>query len=257
MVNDISCFGALCLQQGSWAEWVSGAASFGAVVAAVAGFYVTKHFRDEDLTARTEERTRFELAADVQLANLIGVRLFRLMNSSHDLHRHLWAPYDGPPIEGVDSEKVWRRVLPMIGLQIEPALRLESDEVTFLVRLSEAEFMTEMILGAARLDSIVLSLQEYERQHQAIYKMMPAPLAMQGRVGVHGLTHEQLMAVKPYSEALEHLVLSLREMTQENVEKLDALCREFHPMMKRHYPSEKFLALIPPESRAGVEPKER
>lgn len=262
MAENLSCLQSICLDQGSWADWVSGTASFLAVVAAAGGFWLTKAFRDADREAADADResaqrdaeARRALArreADVNTAQLAGVKLFRLMNGCHDLHRHLWAEHEGPELIGVDADKLWRRTHPLIGLQIEPALNLDAQEIGLLVRIEEMDFMSEMMLALGRYQSIVLSLQEYERQYLSIQKMTPPPERMEGRIGIHALSREQVMAIQPYSVALEHLLLSIRDMVEENVEKLDALAKGFHPMMKRHYPDDRFVALVPPPNPGG------
>jgi len=221
------------MNEGTWADWFAGTMSGLAVIAALAGYFIADWYRRRD---------RREI--DVATAQLVGLKLFKVTNSSHDLYRHLWAPYDGPALGGVaDGVELWRTISPLVGLQIDESMRLDASEMGLLVRMEKVTFLTELMLATSRYDSMVLSMREYQTRHEVIHQMTPPPVEMEGRVGKHQLTREEYMRIQPYAVAQEHLVRFIRDMARENVEKCGDLAEQFHPMMKAYFKGEKFIAL--------------
>jgi len=116
-----------------------------------------------------------------------------------------------------------------------------------LIEANVTDFLMEMMLVAARYQSITSSMKEYQIRYEALYELSPPPLVMEGAVGRYELTREQYMRIRPYSVALEALIQSLRAMTAENNDKCRKLAQEYHPIMKAYFKGEKFLALAEPD----------
>ena len=223
---------------GSIADWFSGGASAAAVIVAVGGYGLLEWQRRRD-------RKEAERLAGRQ----IGVKLARILNGTHDIHRHLWAPYDGPPLEGVGAHELWRTIQPLIGLQDEPGLILDATETNLLIKMNATDFMMEQMLATSRYQSIVSSMKEYQVRYEAFYQMMPPPIAMKGQLGTHAMDEKTLLRLLPYTLQLEHMIQHLRQMSAENVEKCGSLAKKYHPLMKGYF-KEPFLHLgmVEPET---------
>lgn len=223
------------MEWGTVADWFSGGASAAAVVVALAGYGFLEWQRARD--RKDAERTA---------GRQIGVKLARVMNGTDDIRRHLWAPYEGPPVGGEGANELWRTTYPLIGLEYEPGLMLSAAETDLLITMNATDFMMELMLATGRYQSVVSSMKDYGIRYEAIYRMLPPPAAMDGVLGQHHLSHEEYMRIRPYSLQLEAIIQSLRAMTAENVGKCGKLAEQFNPLMKGHF-KEKFLSLNKPE----------
>jgi hypothetical protein len=237
------CFGSLCLESGAWADWFSGIMSAAAVIVALAGYFISDRYRRAD--------TRFK---DIATAQLIGLKIWRVLNSSHDINRHVWNDNERPHIGGHEADLLWRRIHPMVGVEIDEASRLSAEEMGLLVQMRKADFLMDLTLVIARHESMVLSMKEYRNQYEDLHKMFPAPVAMNGRVGIHMLTEQEFLSIQPYSNTVESLIFAIRDMAKENVERCDVLARAFHPMMKAKYPNQRFIAVVPPAQPGDATP---
>ncbi|MDR6627430.1 hypothetical protein [Caulobacter segnis] len=235
------CFGSLCLAPGAWADWFSGIMSATAVAVALAGYFINDHYRRADSKYR-----------DIETAQLIGLKVWKVLNSSHDIYRHVWNRDLEPDIGGAQADLLWRRIHPMVGLEIDEAARLNAEEMSLLVQIQEVNFLMDLTLVIARHESMVLSMKEYRNQYEDLHKMLPAPIAMNGRVGIHRLTEQEFLATQPYSNTVENLISSIRDMSKENVERCDILAKAFHPLMKSKYPKQRFIAIAPPARPGDV-----
>lgn len=223
---------------GSVADWFSGSASAAAVIVAVGGYGVLEWQRRRD--RRDAERVA---------GRQIGIKLARVLNGTSDIHRHLRAPYNGPKIEGVGSEELWRTIQPLIGLPDEPGLMLDATETNLLIKIGSTDFMMEQMLATSRYQSLVSSMREYQARYDALYQMTPPPKAMDGLFATHALNEQEYLRLLPYSRALDALIRSLCSMADENVEKCKVLAKQFHPLMKDYF-KEPFLSvgMIEPET---------
>lgn len=228
------------MEFGSAADWFSGVMTAIAVIVALAGYGVSEWQRKRD----REE-------AELQAGRLIGIKLMKVLNGTHDIHRHLWTPYDGPPLGGEGGNEMWRTIHPLVGLQDDPTIILDGAETNLLIRANATDFLQELMLATTRYQSIVSSMKEYQLRYEAIYELSPAPVSMNGQIGTHMLTAEQYMKIRPYSIALENLIQSLRAMTVENVEICKKLASDYGPIMKRYFRVEKFLTLAEPKDTAA------
>lgn len=230
------------MEIGSYADWFAGTMSALAVMVALGGYGFSEWQR------RHEKKS-----AERKAGRQIGLKLMNVLNRTHDIHRHIWADYSGPPLGGDGSNELWRTIQPLIGLTDDPAVALDGAETNLLIEADETEFLMEITLATSRYQSIVASMKEYQLRYEAVYQMSPAPTEMEGNVGVHRLTREQYLAIRPYTISLEALIQSLRAMTAENVDKCQQLAEEYTPMMKRYFKGEKFLSLTGPVEPAEVQ----
>lgn len=235
------CFGSLCLASGAWADWFSGIMSATAVAVALAGYFINDQYRRADARSK-----------DIETAQIIGLKVWRVLNSSHDIYRHVWSSDEQPNIGGVQADLLWRRIHPMVGIEIDEAGRLSAGEMSLLVQMRKVDFLMDLTLVIARYESMVLSMKEYRNQYEELHKMLPAPVAMNGGVGIHRLTEQEFLAIQPYSNTVENLINSIRDMAKENVERCDILAKSFHPMMKAKYPKQRFIAIVPPAQPGDV-----
>lgn len=223
------------MELGSAADWFSGGMTAIAVIVALAGYGISEWQRKRD---RKE--------AELQSGRLIGIKLMKVLNGTNDIHRHLWANYEGPPLGGEGANELWRTIHPLVGLQDDPTVTLDGAEINLLIRANETNFLQELMLATVRYQSIVSSMKEYQLRYEAIYELSPAPIAMNGLIGTHMLTAEQYLKIKPYSLALENLVQNLKAMAAENLDLCKRLASEYAPIMKQYFRIEKFLTLAEP-----------
>jgi hypothetical protein len=225
------------MELGSIADWFAGGATAAAVIVALGGYRFAEWQRSRD--RRDAERTA---------GRQIGIKLFRVMNGTDDIRRHLWAPYEGPLVGSIGADQLWRTIQPLSGLEIEPGLALNAAECDLLVKINATDFMMRQMLATSRYENIVRGMQEYRVRYEAIYQMLPPPTAMEGQIVQHNLTMEQILRIRPYSLVLDTLLQSLRTMSAENVADCGKLAEEFNPLMKGYF-KEKFMALKKPDGR--------
>jgi hypothetical protein len=220
------------------ASALAAAATFAAVVVAL-------------WTAASGERVRQQERrdADNATAQLVGLKTFLVFNRALNVHDHLWAPYDGPPLGFDGKPEVWRTIQPLLGVELEDGLNLTAAEMVLLVRMGQATFLTDLLLATARYRNLVMALGTYAQKSEEFQAMTPPPVAMTGRIGTIELSQEDVRRLAPYAVALEHLVINMREMSKENLESCTRLSKEFHPMMKAAFPDQKFISIQPLEAK--------
>ena len=210
------------LEPGSQADWFSGTMSALAVMIAVGSYGYS------ELRRRREDNRR-----DIVTIRQIAIKLLRVVNGIHDIHRHVWEGVQEPLAGGQDE--LWRRTYPLVGLQQEPGLSLDAAEINLLIEMKQPDFLMELMLLTSRYQSILSSMMEYKVRHEAIHAMLPAPVAVEGQIGRHALNEEQYLRLQPYSIQLEMLLQSVRGMTQENVEMGERLVDQFTPMTSSYF----------------------
>lgn len=224
------------MDSGSAADWFSGVASAVAVFVALGGYKLSEWQR------RRDRRDR-----EFEAGNMIGVKLMQALNRTNDIRRHLWAPYEGAQMQGDGAHELWRVVHPLLGLAEDTSVNLTDAEINLLIRANQHQFMMDLMLVIARYQSINSSMREYQLRYDAIMALAPTPEEMNEGVAVHRMDREQYMKLKPYSNALEGLIQSLRVMSAENVEKAKGLAPQFSSIMKAYFKVDKFLNFgVPP-----------
>lgn len=218
------------MDSGSVADWFAGGASALAAFVALGGYWVSEWQRNRDKRER-------EHAA----VNMIGMKLSNALNRTDDIRRHIWEPYEGTPLAGIDAHEIWRRTKPLLGLQDDPSARLNDAEINLLIRVKQTKFLMELMLVIDRYQSITSSMKEYGLRYEAIMALYPPPAEMNEDVAIFRPNQEQYLRLKPYSNALETLIRGLRVLTAENVEKAKGLADEFSPIMKASFKKGEFL----------------
>lgn len=223
-------------EAGTWADWVSGIGSWLAVVVALGSYWWTER-----------QRSIKQFEGKIASANQIGIKLHDLLGRSQTIYKHLFAPYDGPKLRSpTGEESIWGQTRALVGLSEQITPDLTPEEHTLLIEINETDFMTRLSLAWQSHQSIVLSMKEFYIKRDAVYALMPAPTKMEGYVGQHEMTREEVMRFMPYSVALELLIRTTRDMAEENFTDLQALAKRFHPTMKQHFPGQKFLMIAEP-----------
>ncbi len=225
------------LEPGTQADWFSGIATALAVVVALGGYWLLEWQRRQ---GKKEERRK--------LAHMFGVRCAAIVNRTNDINEHLWNPPNPANLEIADSD-LWRRIQPLIGIDVDPLTTLAADEIALLIEIHETELLMKALLASSRYQSLVGSLQEYRNKYDQLFAMMPDPMSVDGLVVTHKLSMEQLLRIMPISNQLNYLIGALRELSRENLELSKILCAEYHPAMKSHFKGEAFL-------RIGIEPND-
>lgn len=235
MDNPYTILGGPTLDAGSWADWFAGVMSFAAVVAALGGYWWSESLR------KAERRDR-----ERQAAKQIAVKLFRVINQTDDIRRHLHAKYLGPKLEGPDADQRWRTIHPLIGLTDDPGLQLDGIEQCLLIDAKANDFLMKMMLVISRYHSIVLCMKEYGTRYDALHSLMPIPREWDGTRAIHQLSQEQLMQMLPYSSALEGIIGSIIDMVADNIKQGNELADQYHSLMVAHFGDDKFPKLAAP-----------
>ena len=214
-------------------NWVTSISTAVAVLVALGGYGFLEWQRRQGL--KLARRTS---------AHMVGIRLFRTLNHSSDFARHFdkYPPRDGPQ----NVKHLLPEVHPLVGVTLDPMVRLDSNEIVSLIEAGEAGFLSEVMLAASVYEAIVVSLNEYRERYEALYRMIPAPASMDGKIGSHKLSSQEFLKVKPYSIQLFDLIEELRSMTSENITRCKKLSTQYHPMMKKRFKGEKFISFVEP-----------
>lgn len=210
-------------------DWVTGVSTAIAVLVALGGYGFLEW-----------QRRASQKVARRSSGHMIGIRLFRILNQTCDFERHFTKSNESVAIE--ESPHLLPPVHPLIGIRVDPNVTLSADEISLLIEMLETEFLSDLMLAASIYESIVLSLNEYRDRYEALYRMLPAPVSMDGKSAAHLLTREEILAAQPYSIQVFNLMGELRQMTFENVERCKKLGARYHPMMKERFRGEKFIS---------------
>lgn len=206
VADKYNLFGMIALQPGAWADWFAGASSFAAVVVALCGYWLSELARGRD------EREK-ELAA----GRLIGWKLIRLLNASHDYYRHFWVKPDATLVGLSGKVEKWRSTYPLIGSQFDPSLMLSEYEESLLLKAKASQLLMSFSLAVGRYGSIIGSVTTYQAKHEVIHALMPAPVEVDGSAVTHEMTREQVLRLQPYALQLESIIDGIRDLTHENV----------------------------------------
>lgn len=235
-----SLFG-FSFEAGSWADWFSGTMSAAAVSVAVGSYWWSERQRKREQSRRNQKT-----------AHQIGLKLASLANDAMSVHRHLFQPYEGPKLgHPNDPTKYWRQLKPLVGRDDDAVSRLGADEQNLLVEITQVEWLMAFEEALQRHRSVSGSMKEFGIRRQAILEMTPTVKEWAGSIGISEISADDLMRLMPYSIALEHLVVGMRDLSVQNVGLITELCTRYHPMMKAAFPREKFMTLVAPGDPAA------
>lgn len=219
--HDYTALG-LQLDAGSWAEWVSGVMSFAAVCAALLGYWIVHRQRQRD--ERNRER---------QIAESVWWKILRVFNETLTIAKHLKSSLD-VPTPSLFQPFQFMRIRPL-GVPSRPPLELTQDEITLLLKTKAIDILMELNDAILRYDSIRFAMNEYKSRHEALFALMPTPVAGTGTIFTHELTPEEHGKIWPYAKMLDSLIDSIIDLTGEGVDKGKMLVDAFPDSMKAYY----------------------
>jgi len=221
MNHDYTAFG-MSLDAGSWAEWVSGAMSFAAVVTALIGYWVIH------LQRASDDRKR-----DVAAAHGAFWKALEVHNHIANIAKHFR--------EGLDSivaqdKKVMKftRIRPL-NIPTKHAPELSTDEVNFLMRSNSADILMKLSESIIRYDLIRFAMAEYKTRHESFFELMPSPVEGDGERFTHMLSPEQHEKVLPYALMMDKLLDSITELLSVGVKEGESLLGQFEPKMRTYF----------------------
>lgn len=222
MDHEYTLLGLVSLSAGSWAEWFSGIMSALAVITALAAYPIA--LRQQ----RSTERRR-----DAELGRAVGWKALKILNATADIDRHIKA---GLARRGdTDPPGLKFPLVQPLGVPERPPQELNQSETDLLLKAKAADLLAEIDMCVSRYASIVYAMNEYKNRHEALFELMPAPVAREGMLFTHILTPEQNARVGPYVAMLESLLDSIIALVEENMAKANAALVQYGSDMERHF----------------------
>ncbi|ODP36191.1 hypothetical protein [Sphingomonas turrisvirgatae] len=222
MTYSYSLLDIITLDAGSWADWFSGVASGLAVIVALSAYPIAKRQR------RAEQHER-----DQEIGRAVGWKLLRVLNHTADINRHIQSGLSSQTQHAPPGFK-FPLVRPL-GLPERAVLELNQSEIDFLLKAKSAELLMEIDMCVGRYQSIAYSMGEYKLRHEALFELMPPPVANGGTIFSHRLSKEEAARVRPYSIMLDALLDGIIELTRENLARAVAAIKLYNKDMERHF----------------------
>lgn len=222
MGQEYTLLGMVSLEPGSWADWFSGSMSALAVVVALSAYPIANW-----------QKRRADRQRDAEIGRGIGWKALNLLNQNADIDRHIKrsltvrVPVYPPNLK-------FPLVRPL-GVPDRKPQELNQAETDFLLKTQSAQLLMNMELCFGRYSSIVYAMNEYKARHEALYELMPQPIANDGLTFTHRLAPEEVARLKPYTLMLEALLDSMIALIDENSEKLRVCLKQYDLDMTRHF----------------------
>ncbi|PVX29170.1 hypothetical protein [Sphingomonas pokkalii] len=102
--------------------------------------------------------------------------------------------------------------------------------------LKQDDYLMDFSECLARHESILRGLLEYKSRRDVVLTLMPPPQMVNGQIVSFLPTRQQMLELPPHLIPLGTMVVSSRQLSSANVEILTRLCKEFKPMMIKHFP---------------------
>lgn len=214
-------------ESGTIADWVSGAGSLLAAIAALYGYFLIENQRRSD-------------AKDITQGHIyqIGFKLSTVASEVHTVLRDLNS--QGLPRDELLAQKepLWVVGLqgPATGYDRSMVRDLTDAEQNLLMMVLEEEFLMEFSEIVARNDSVRLAFMEFSRRREELLTYLPPPEQWNGQVGTFGLTPPQALALMPKLVPAATLMIQARQLAAMNVDAVIKLCARWKPMMDGHFP---------------------
>lgn len=222
MNNKYTLLGLITLDSGSWADWFSGSMSALAVMTALAAYPIAKR------QTRKEQRER-----DREIARAIGWKLLKVLNSTGDIMRHFNSSL--AKRKPVFPAGLTFPLIQPLGMPDRFPPELNQSETDFLLKAQASDLLAEIDMCVSRYASIAYAMNEYKNRHEALFELMPAPVASEGSTFTHKLTLEEHERVQPYAIMLESLLDSMIAMTTENLAKSEQATDQYKVDMARYF----------------------
>jgi len=210
------------LTAGSWAEWFSGAGSFGAVATSLLGYWIVRRQRIGDQNDR-----------DKRAAESVGWKALEVYNETAEIAKYLKARLERAPRTEYQTMK-FMRVQPL-GVPPKSVPEIAPDEVSILLRAKAARFLMSLSECIKRYESIRFAMQEYKARHEAFYELMPTPVEGDGEFFKHILDKEQRDRVMPYAQMLDKLLANTVDLVAESMGKAQEMLDLYGPAMEKHF----------------------
>lgn len=222
MNHEYTLLSYISLDAGSWADWFSGTMSALAVITALVAYPIAKRQNKAALKQR-----------DKELGRAVGWKLLKVLNSTADIDRHIKSSL-------VKREPRYppEMKFPLVQPLGVPERRLEElnqSEVDLLLKAQAADLLAEIDMCIGRYASITYAMNEYKNRHQALFELMPSPVARDGVTFTHSLTKEENEKVSPYAAMLESLLDSIIALLSENMKKANNARILYDKEMKRYF----------------------
>ncbi len=206
MRHDYTLLSQISLDAGSWADWFAGTMSALAVAVALAAYPIAR--RQNQMNEKRREK---------EVGRAIGWKLLKALNSTMDIERHIKASLSQrQPL--YPSGMKFPLVQPL-GVPERSLPELNQNETDLLLRAQAADLLAEIDMCIGRYASITYAMNEYKNRHQALFELMPPPVATEGTQFTHMLNKDEADKVRPYATMLESLLDSMIVLVDENVKK--------------------------------------
>lgn len=214
-------------ESGTIADWVSGAGSLLAVIAALYGYFLIEKQRRSD-------------AKDITQGHIYQIG-FKLSTVASEVHTALSDLNSQKlPIEELLAEKEPLWIVggqgPASGYERSMVRDLTDEQQNLLMLVREEEFLMEFSEIVARHEAVRLGFVEYSKRRDMILAMLPDPEKWNGQIGTFGLTTTQVNAIMPHLYPTAMLMVQARQLAKINVDAVMKLCDRFKPMMDGHFP---------------------
>lgn len=222
MSDTFSLLGLVSLEPGSWADWFSGSMSALAVAVALAAYPISKRQKRQDDWQREKK-----------IGRGIGWKVLNLLNQNADIDRHIKDCLNNR--EPMYPPNMKFPLVRPLGVPDRRPQELNQNETDLLLKSQSAELLMELELCFGRYSSIVFSMNEYRNRHEALYELMPPPIANEGMRFTHKLTPEEVARITPYTLMLESLLEGMMALLDENTSKLQECLVKYDKDMGRYF----------------------
>lgn len=222
MAQAYSLLGFVSLDAGSWADWFSGTMSALAVITALAAYPLARRNRKLD-----------DKRYDKVLGRAIGWKLLKALNNTADIDRHIKTSL--AKREPINPHGMKFTLVRPLGVPERPLQELNQSEIDLLLKAQAADLLAEIDMCIGRYASITYALNEYKNRDEALFELMPLPVARTGMTFTHQLTKGDNERVEPYAAMLESLLNGIIVLVNENMHKAKDAVTLYDKDMKRYF----------------------
>lgn len=222
MGQEYTLLGLVSLEPGSWADWFAGSMSALAVAVALAAYPISNWQR------RKDDRQR-----DAATGRGIGWKTLTLLNQTADIDRHIKASL--AVRETLYPPNMKFPLVRPLGVPERRPPELNQSETDLLLKSQSSDLLMNLELCFGRYSSIVFAMNDYRIRHEALFELLPQPIATEGMRFTHKLSPEDAAKIKPYTLMLESLLDSMIALLRENMEKLQMCVSQYNSDMTRYF----------------------
>jgi hypothetical protein len=222
MGQEYALLGSVGLELGTWADWFSGSMSALAVAVALSAYPISRWQK------RGDDRQR-----DIEIGRRIGWKVLTLLNQNADIDRHIKTSLTNQEPTYPPGMK-FPLVRPL-GMPERRPQELNQSETDLLLKSKSSELLMDIELSFNRYSSITYSMNEYKSRHEALYELMPPPVANRDMLFTHRLTREEQARIKPYTLMLESILNAVIALVDENTAQLNGCIIQYQNDMERYF----------------------